>query len=170
MNFADLVAKEREGLPKDELFGLAISGGGIRSATFALGVLQFLAWKNLLSRLHYLSTVSGGGYIGSWLSAWISRDGMKKVEADLVPPPLNPPKPIEAPQISWLRRYGKFLSPDLSFFSADTWLIIAIWSRNTLLNLILLVLFLASVLLGPWIFLGIYQSRYTGGYFSNHSK
>ena len=42
MNFADLVAKEREGLPKDELFGLAISGGGIRSATLALGCCSFL--------------------------------------------------------------------------------------------------------------------------------
>src|SRR5271168_4424628 len=51
--------------------GLAISGGGIRSATFALGVLQALAHFKLLRRFDYLSTVSGGGYIGSWLSAWI---------------------------------------------------------------------------------------------------
>ena len=50
---------------------LCFSGGGIRSATFGLGVLQGLARTNLLERFDYLSTVSGGGYIGSWLSAWI---------------------------------------------------------------------------------------------------
>src|SRR5258707_7547970 len=48
---------------------LCLSGGGIRSASFALGVLQALAQSNLLTRFHYLSTVSGGGYIGAWLSA-----------------------------------------------------------------------------------------------------
>ena len=50
---------------------LCISGGGIRSATFALGALQSLADRGLLAQFDYLSTVSGGGYIGSWLSAWI---------------------------------------------------------------------------------------------------
>jgi hypothetical protein len=65
-------ARQEQALEHD-LCGLAISGGGIRSATFALGVLQGLASKKLLTRFDYLSTVSGGGYIGSWLSAWISR-------------------------------------------------------------------------------------------------
>ena len=54
------------------LSALCISGGGIRSATFSLGVVQGLAKAGLLSRFDYMSTVSGGGYIGSWLSAWIS--------------------------------------------------------------------------------------------------
>jgi len=57
------------------LFGLAFSGGGIRSATFNLGVLQRLARHKLLSHVDYLSTVSGGGYIGSWLTAWVAREG-----------------------------------------------------------------------------------------------
>src|SRR5450759_385824 len=47
--------------------GLAFSGGGIRSATFNLGVLQGMAELGLLPFIDYLSTVSGGGYIGSWL-------------------------------------------------------------------------------------------------------
>src|SRR5256885_6512830 len=51
------------------LRGLAFSGGGIRSATFNLGVLQALAEARQLRQFDYLSTVSGGGYIGSWLSA-----------------------------------------------------------------------------------------------------
>jgi hypothetical protein len=48
--------------------GLALSGGGIRSATFCLGVMQVLAQARLLTRFDYLSTVSGGGYLGSFLS------------------------------------------------------------------------------------------------------
>src|SRR5262245_25509723 len=65
---------------------LCLSGGGIRSASFCLGVLEGLArystgrlentsanGKSLLQQLDYLSTVSGGGYIGSWLMAWIYR-------------------------------------------------------------------------------------------------
>ncbi len=57
--------------------GLALSGGGIRSATFSLGVLQALACAGKLSCIDYLSTVSGGGYIGSWLTAWIHRNAAK---------------------------------------------------------------------------------------------
>src|ERR1700759_582594 len=54
---------------------LCLSGGGIRSATFGLGVLQLLARHQLLPQFDYLSTVSGGGYIGGWLSAWIKNAG-----------------------------------------------------------------------------------------------
>ena len=57
----------------DNLTGLAFSGGGIRSATFNLGILQALAEKGLLHKFDYLSTVSGGGYIGSWLAALTRR-------------------------------------------------------------------------------------------------
>ena len=52
--------------------GLALSGGGIRSATFNLGVLQALARLDILRRFDYLSTVSGGGYIGACLSSLLS--------------------------------------------------------------------------------------------------
>jgi len=56
-----------------DLVGLALSGGGIRSATFCLGFLQELHRLRLLRIFDYLSTVSGGGYLGGWLSAWLSR-------------------------------------------------------------------------------------------------
>src|ERR1043165_7635265 len=65
---------------------LCFSGGGIRSATFGLGILQGLARCGLLDKFHYLSTVSGGGYIGSWLSAWINRQDIKGVVAGLALP------------------------------------------------------------------------------------
>src|SRR5262245_7660408 len=44
---------------RTDLTGIALSGGGIRSATFCLGVLQALAKADLLKRFDYLSTVSG---------------------------------------------------------------------------------------------------------------
>ena len=65
----DTIRASVDGL-KVPLAALCLSGGGIRSAAFGLGVLQALARFRLLGQFDYLSTVSGGGYIGSWLSAW----------------------------------------------------------------------------------------------------
>lgn len=66
--------RQRRGLPGSadlkgqDLCGLALSGGGIRSASFSLGVMQALAHNGWLAKIDYLSTVSGGGYIGSSLT------------------------------------------------------------------------------------------------------
>src|SRR4051812_41809178 len=51
--------------------GLALSGGGIRSASFAMGVMQGLHAAQVMKNFDYLSTVSGGGYIGSSLSYFL---------------------------------------------------------------------------------------------------
>lgn len=59
---------DRPPRPLHDAAGLAFSGGGIRSATFCLGVTQVLARRGLLPQFDYLSTVSGGGYFGSFLS------------------------------------------------------------------------------------------------------
>jgi hypothetical protein len=59
--------------PAITLAALCLSGGGIRSASFCLGVVQALAKRGWLKEFHYLSTVSGGGYVGSWLTSWIRR-------------------------------------------------------------------------------------------------
>ena len=67
-------AKYFEGDPRPR-WGLALSGGGIRSASFALGVLQRLVAGQVLKSIRYLSTVSGGGYIGSSLT-WFLHDGL----------------------------------------------------------------------------------------------
>jgi len=178
LRFAEIVAMEQDSplaldgnpeqfarqLAAKNFYGLAISGGGIRVATFALGILQYLATYKLLSPLDYLSTVSGGGYIGSFFSAWCMRErSIREVEERLVPlppreAPAQTPRPMEDPALLWLRQFGKYLAPQTSLFSADTWLIGTIWVRNTLLNLILLVTMLAVVLLTPWVLLGIYKS------------
>lgn len=57
---------------KPHAVALALSGGGIRSATFALGVLVALSRRGILPQFDYLSTVSGGGYIGSFLTSYLN--------------------------------------------------------------------------------------------------
>jgi Patatin-like phospholipase len=121
-----------------DLHGLAISGGGIRSATFALGVLEALRKAGRLERFDYLSTVSGGGYIGGWLSANAHRhSGWLGAAADWTA------------SIAHLRRYSNYLSPKVGFFSADTWTMATIWLRNTLLIQTTVLLAIACVLILP---------------------
>lgn len=138
-----------------KLFGLAFSGGGIRSATFNLGVLQKLADIGLLNKVDYLSTVSGGGYIGSWLAAWICKNGsepfqsfLPKLKALLAP---SCPDPRAEPQrpIRFLREFSNYLTPRLGSFSFDTWTMGAVYSRNVVLNQAVLISFLGTMLLIP---------------------
>lgn len=52
------------------LSGLCLSGGGVRSAIFCGGVLEYLSKIGQLSKFDYISTVSGGGYTGAAMSYW----------------------------------------------------------------------------------------------------
>jgi hypothetical protein len=54
--------------------GIALSGGGIRSAAFCLGALQALDFHHVVPHADYLSTVSGGGYIGACVTAGMSKN------------------------------------------------------------------------------------------------
>jgi hypothetical protein len=63
------------GVAPEAATGLAISGGGIRSASFALGIMQALVNGKVMPHVHYLSTVSGGGYLGSSLT-WFLNKGL----------------------------------------------------------------------------------------------
>jgi len=152
---------------------VCISGGGIRSATFALGVLQGLAGAGILEKFHYLSTVSGGGYIGSWLSSWSRRhpkgisgvqddlvradtavagtkgaDGKKKRRGEVPYSKIDP----EAAPVRHLRQYSNYLSPKLGITSGDTWTLVALYLRNLLLNLLVLLPILALLLAIPRFF------------------
>lgn len=151
-----LRARRANGLPKlpksDEWVGLALSGGGIRSATFNLGVLQALAKCNSLRKVDYLSTVSGGGYVGSWLSAWIHRTSLEGVDQALKGESLNPGE-VEPPEVTWLRRYSNYLAPKLGLMSADSMTLVATYLRNVMLNLVIFVTFLAVLFLLPRLFL-----------------
>jgi hypothetical protein len=164
----DLIARlhaERRG-------ALCFSGGGIRSATFGLGVLQGLASRSrpgmprpaLLGEIDFLSTVSGGGYLGSWFSAWATRasrpghtwfreaapddvDGPGVVMSALAAVPDTGFEPEPAP-VQYLRSYSNYLTPKLGF-SGDTWALAATVLRNMFLNWLVLLPTLAAVLLIP---------------------
>jgi len=120
---ADIAARrERNGLdPNSPVVGLALSGGGIRSATFCLGLFQALAKQRLIRRIDFLSTVSGGGYFGSFLGCAFARDGSSAdtVESELAN--------NHSWSVNWLRENGRFLSPN---GAGDNWLSAAVALRN----------------------------------------
>ncbi|XP_065188866.1 uncharacterized protein LOC135819565 isoform X2 [Sycon ciliatum] len=61
--------------PLDETFGVCMSGGGVRSAMFCAGAFESILERDL--EVDYLSTVSGGGYVGSSYMDWKFRNGGK---------------------------------------------------------------------------------------------
>jgi hypothetical protein len=98
---------------KTHAIGLALSGGGIRSATFSLGVLVALAGRGLLRQFDYLSTVSGGGYLGSFLSAFLSSPSEPGSSADIGLGADQLPfcrKGGEAAALRHLRHHSKYLA------------------------------------------------------------
>ena len=133
------------------LMGICFSGGGIRSATFNLGVLQGLAELRLLRCFDYLSSVSGGGYAHQFLAAWGKRESFDQVAEKLIPLP-EPGSPKSHPEpIRWLRRYSNYLTPERGLFTADTWVIVATWLRNTILNEIILISGLLFLVIVPHV-------------------
>jgi len=136
----------------DHKWGLALSGGGIRSATFCFGVLRALAHEKLLLRFDLLSTVSGGGYIGSMLGRLFDRATSR---ADL----LHIQQAIGEGDAKWftwwLRANGRYLIPR---GAKDRTFAVALFLRNLVgvhfeLGLIALLLGLALAgidILGWW--------------------
>ena len=129
---ADAIAKRRkqvlgDAAPADpaELalprVGLALSGGGVRSATFAFGLMRGLAQSGqthsespatarptltrggLLGRLDYLSSVSGGGYIGGMFGRLVASYGLQLAQTLMAR--------SRSPVLGWLRRNGRYLTP-----------------------------------------------------------
>jgi hypothetical protein len=147
-----LTAKYYQAIHKEGHAALCLSGGGIRSATFNLGILQGLARHGLLEEFDYLSTVSGGGYTGGWLSAWIHRQGLKQVVAQLSDPPTSPIEPEPKPLVH-LRAFSNYLSPRLGLLSADTWTMVATLLRNIILNWLVFIPILIALLILPRMWL-----------------
>ncbi|MBI3657191.1 MAG: patatin-like phospholipase family protein [Acidobacteria bacterium] len=151
--FSQVLEQERAQLgvnTEKPLTALCLSGGGIRSATFALGVLQALARKGLLGEFDYFSTVSGGGFIGGWLTAWCrnAEGGINEVIEKLKQTPLAPP-------IMNLRRFSNYLSPRLGLLSADTWTLVATFLRNLFLNWLILIPMLMAAILLPRVLVSL---------------
>ncbi len=98
---AGLSSPEQDAAPVQ---ALALSGGGIRSATFCFGLLRALAKNGVLRNFDYLSTVSGGGYAGSAVArlygqgrdAQAVQKGLARDDSVL---------------LWWLRSNGRYLTP-----------------------------------------------------------
>lgn len=118
----DYIKNKRPEAHENDLAGLALSGGGIRSATFALGVMQALARESVLKRLDYMSTVSGGSYIGSAVSWFLgplnsqNESGKNRFGLDKDNFPFGVDSgwggtELQATILNWLRQNGKYLTP-----------------------------------------------------------
>jgi len=111
--------------------GLALSGGGIRSATFNLGLLQQLAKLDLLRLVDYLSTVSGGGYIGGWWTAWKK----KRQEAESGDFPSSDVDLAEPHEVRHLREFSNFLIPRRGVMEMEFWYCVVALLKGLLVGL-----------------------------------
>jgi len=158
------------GLPRNTV-GLALSGGGIRSATFCLGFLQSLASHKLLRSVDLLSTVSGGGYIGGFLGRlfsrpWLNAPANEPTDSTSPPCPADRSMPPDiaaivgdadgaarvekiladpaSPPISRLRENGRYLAPN---GAGDVLLAAAVFLRNLVAVHVVLASFVLMLLL-----------------------
>ena len=101
------------GGPVLDAIGLALSGGGICSAAFSLGVLQAINHNNALRNIDYLSTVSGGGYIGCALTATMTRTDGEFVfgNAPVEKGQQAASEIADTPAVGHLRNYSNYLIP-----------------------------------------------------------
>ena len=132
---------------KKELTGLALSGGGIRSASLSLGVIQSLVKLGYFRSIDYLSTVSGGGYVGSCVSSTLNDKDTKESAFE------NLDGAEDTPAVNHLRNSSNFL---ISAALVDKLRLPTIFLRGILLNIwliipvIVLAVFLTEVLSEIW--------------------
>ena len=119
------------------LVGLALSGGGIRSAAFCLGALQALDGAKVLERVDYMSTVSGGGYIGCSLTAALESKDQFPFSSRL--------SEDEPPALQQIRNYSNYLFPN---GAGDLLHNASIYARGLLINAVLVasVMFAAAAI------------------------
>lgn len=136
-------------LHKNALLGLALSGGGIRSASFSIGVLQELAKQAVLPAFNYISSVSGGGYAASWYMAWAYRhqNGTEGVKVEL-----SSSQAWDGGPLWWIRRHVSYLAPRLSFASmGDVIALVVAYVFNWIPVFALICLAIATTLIVPHV-------------------
>ena len=113
---------------KNGLVGLALSGGGIRAATFSLGLVQALQRRGILRHVDYLSTVSGGGFLGGALTSLGRAPGS--------PFPFSQREGEgEAASVTYLRNHCNYLAPrGISDYAR----MLGLLFRGILLNMLIL--------------------------------
>lgn len=149
----------------NDLYGIALSGGGMRSAVFSLGVCQSLAKFGLLAPADYLSTASGGGYFGASLQALCAEDlpyhGLPGLDCTAERFPFASPRPpetgavegdvhaVETPATWHVRKYARLLGNAVGVFDPATWGTIGRYMAS------LLLLWLVFLLPAPGVLAGI---------------
>lgn len=149
--------RERGVRPVKSRTGIALSGGGIRSASFNLGALQVLKRENVFDKVDYISAVSGGAYIASahavahtMAGRSISSSGQNGFSGRLAAKDFRA-RPVfsrNTPEEEHLRNNSSYLAPTpLSKVGA-----LGVWLRGFLLNTLVVAacLFVAGVLMG-WL-------------------
>jgi hypothetical protein len=132
-------------------WGLALSGGGIRSATFCLGLIRGLAKNGLLKRFDYLSTVSGGGYVGASFGRLFGK-GLSAEEVE---------RGVESERsiwLWWLRANGRYLTPSGIRDLGNAGVSIARGVVATQIELAILLILLSSVLVLPHVLIALLPS------------
>lgn len=146
------------------LVGMALSGGGIRSATFALGVLQSIAGANVLRLVDYMCTVSGGGYMGSCLSSLLTIDAESDAEQWPAKERFNlagrMPLSGDSPdQMHHLRTHGDFLILRNGFFRRDLLRVVGAFLLASVSSLALFSSLLMCLVSGAFIFSSLLSGR-----------
>jgi hypothetical protein len=121
--------------PVSKLTGLALSGGGIRSAAFCLGAIQALHARGLMSKFDYLSSVAGGGYVGLSMTAAMSESATERF------PFASELCEGEEAGVQHIRDHANYLFPQgaLNIFSN-----VAVYLRGLFTNVVLVM---------PWLLL-----------------
>ncbi len=142
---------QQHGTPEQEnWFGIAMSGGGIRSATINLGFLKTLNKFGILQKADYLSTVSGGGYTHAYVQATVKETGdFGKLFTD--------------DHISAMRRHGDYFTPGQGIVkTANTFLIAVAFVVSWTMSLISLVIVAGIVYYAYTIVVGLTGNPVTG--------
>lgn len=127
LSFRDVILREKEllrvrrqklgiahGVPEEEnWFGIALSGGGIRSATINLGVLKTLNRFGILKNADYLSSVSGGGYTHSYIQSTIRETG----KFDQL---------FTEEHMDAMRKHGEYMTPGNGIWKTSSTILLAV--------------------------------------------
>ena len=167
--------------PRNHLVGLAMSGGGTRSATFNLGVTQALAHYGFMNQVDYMATISGGGYLGASFTSLcggdfdLKRDG-RSVHLGMAAKTFpyadqNPyPEPsipsieerespvvhgLETPATRHVRENSRLLIPGLGIFNRENWVSVSRYTVSTILLWVLFLLPMATAILLPTILIPV---------------
>ena len=143
------------------LTGLALSGGGVRSAAFCLGFIQGMCSAGRMKAFDFLSTVSGGGYAGAMFSTEVAQKKGVKVDwrseeersndsdfssrLDIEPESDG----SQSERVTHLSMHGKMMTNFLRLFSRHLWgLIVNV--AFALSGIVAIAGLLAYVMRWPW--------------------